>query len=93
MNVCSLCMVLKCDENLHLGQSWLQNTPRFTAFAFQVNAKDVVITTIPGEALTELGYQIRNDTKDLGFDVTFLAGYSKPTAWCAWFYELKSVLL
>jgi len=35
-----------------------------------------VIVSVPGEALVELGWQIRNDTKDLEFDQTIIAGYS-----------------
>ncbi len=32
---------------------------------------------MPGEALVELGWWIRNDTLALGFDQTFLLGYSQ----------------
>ncbi len=42
-----------------------------------VNGRAVVFVTVPGEALVELGFQIRNDTKALGFDQTFFTGYSQ----------------
>jgi hypothetical protein len=36
----------------------------------------VLLVTIPGEALIELGFEIRADGKELGFDHVILAGYS-----------------
>lgn len=67
----------------------------FSAFRFTVNKKNTVVVSIPGEALVALGWQIRNDTLDLGFDLTFLAGYSNnymgyfapPDEYCIGGYE------
>ena len=33
------------------------------------------MVTVPGEALLQLGWEIRNDSMDLGFSNTLLAGY------------------
>jgi len=76
IDICSLCSILDCDANLHLGSSWVEENPRFTAFRFDIHGKKKVMVTIPGEALLELGWMIRNATLDLGFDETFLLGYT-----------------
>jgi len=76
LDICFICIILSCDANVHLSESWLENNPRFTAFSFGINGKTTGMVTIPGEGLVELGWWIRNDTKDLGFDQTFLLGYS-----------------
>jgi len=76
INICSICAFLNCDLNLHLGSSWIENQPRFTAIRFTLNGKNNVIVSIPGEALHDLGIEIRTDTTKLGFDKTFLFGYS-----------------
>ena len=34
------------------------------------------MVTLPGEPLLELGWEVYNDTLKMGFDTTFLAGYS-----------------
>jgi len=34
------------------------------------------MVSIPGEAIVELGWWLRNDSQKLGFDQTFLMGYS-----------------
>lgn len=76
MDICSLCTIMHCDENIHLPSSWIQQTPVFTAVRFDINTKRTVFVSIPGEALTELGRQIRADTLALGFDQVLLAGYT-----------------
>jgi len=76
LDICSLCMVLNCDENIHLNEAWVENTPKFNAFRISVNGKDNLIVTIPGEALTQLGTEIRNDSRILGFKNTILMGYT-----------------
>jgi hypothetical protein len=76
LDICSLCRILDCDLNLHLGPDWLEENPRFTAFSFNINGRSTGMVTIPGEGLVELGWWIRNDTLDLGFNQTFLLGYS-----------------
>jgi len=76
IDICSLCMILQCDLNVHMPASWLENNPRFTAVRFDVNDKSTIFVTLPGEPLLELGWWVRNDTLDLGFNQTFLCGYS-----------------
>jgi len=76
IDICTFCAFFRCDLNLHLYSAWIQNVPRFTAFSFVVNNKKIVTVSMPGEALLELGWWIRNDTQALGFDLTFLTGYS-----------------
>eukprot|EP01112_Ceratiomyxa_fruticulosa_P020747 TRINITY_DN7153_c0_g1_i1.p1 TRINITY_DN7153_c0_g1~~TRINITY_DN7153_c0_g1_i1.p1 ORF type:complete len:465 (-),score=91.10 TRINITY_DN7153_c0_g1_i1:73-1467(-) len=76
MDICSLCAFLDCDLNAHLNEAWLENTPRFLAVSFVVGKTKTVLISVPGEALVELGWWIRNDTLDLGFDATLFGGYS-----------------
>jgi len=76
LDICSICTILDCDANIHLGDSWVEEFPRFTALRFDIHGKHVGMVTIPGEALIELGWWIRNATQDLGFNETFLLGYS-----------------
>eukprot|EP00698_Gefionella_okellyi_P007333 TRINITY_DN1787_c0_g1_i1.p1 TRINITY_DN1787_c0_g1~~TRINITY_DN1787_c0_g1_i1.p1 ORF type:complete len:441 (+),score=106.36 TRINITY_DN1787_c0_g1_i1:19-1341(+) len=76
LDICSICTMLHCDANIHLPASWIEQTPRFTAIRIDVNNRKNIVVSIPGEALTELGYQIRNDTALMGFDMTLLAGYT-----------------
>lgn len=76
LDICSLCVILDCDANIALPSSWVEENPRFTAFSFSIHGKSTVMVTMPGEALIELGWWIRNDTLDLGFDQTLLLGYS-----------------
>ena len=52
----------------------MEQNPRFSAFRFDINGQHSVLVTAPGEPLSDLGFQIRNDTKDLGFDHLILAG-------------------
>jgi len=76
LDICAICEVLDCTENIQMGPSWVETVPRFTAFRFGINGKQSVVVSIPGEAIVELGWQIRNDTLDMGYDNTLLAGYS-----------------
>jgi hypothetical protein len=76
LDICAICRVLDCDANLALPESWVEENPRFTGVRLDANGKKTVMVTIPGEALVELGWIIRNDTHDLGFDSTLLLGYS-----------------
>jgi len=75
-NICSICEIFHCDLNIQAGSFIVEEEPRFTAFEFVLGGNSTVMVTIPGEALVELGWQIRNDSLDLGFDQTFLLGYS-----------------
>eukprot|EP01119_Soliformovum_irregulare_P005626 TRINITY_DN17381_c0_g1_i1.p1 TRINITY_DN17381_c0_g1~~TRINITY_DN17381_c0_g1_i1.p1 ORF type:complete len:487 (+),score=136.37 TRINITY_DN17381_c0_g1_i1:22-1461(+) len=76
LDICGICSFIQCEFNPHLGSAWLENTPRFTGISFVINNVSSVIVSIPGEALVELGWWIRNDTLDLGYQQTLLAGYS-----------------
>lgn len=58
LDVCTLCKAINCDANLHLGDGWVENKPKFTAVAFTANGKTAVGPTIPGEALLELGNEV-----------------------------------
>jgi hypothetical protein len=76
LDICSICRVLDCDANIALDESWVEENPRFTALNWQVNGKKIGMVTLPGEPLIELGWMVRNDTLELGFDNSFLLGYS-----------------
>jgi len=76
INICTFCAIYRCDENLHLFSNWVENSPRFTALRIDIGSIKTVIGTVPGEALLELGWWLRNDTLDAGFQNTLLAGYS-----------------
>jgi len=41
-----------------------------------LNNTNTMMVSIPGEAIVELGSQIRNDSAEIGFDQTFLLGYT-----------------
>jgi len=77
LDICTFCKIFQCDLNEHLPSSWVETTPRFTAFRFTIGKNNTAIFTVPGEALTEVGWWLRNDTKKMGFDVTLFAGYSQ----------------
>jgi len=76
LDICTLCKAIRCDANVHMPSSWISNTPKFTAFSFVIDSVKSVMCTFPGEPLLDLGWWHRNDTKDLGYNVTLLAGYS-----------------
>jgi len=77
LDICTLCEILRCDVNVHLGPAWIEQNPRFTAVRISNGIKNTVFVTVPGEALVELGWWIRNDTLKLGFQETFILGYSQ----------------
>jgi len=54
----------------------VEEKPRFTAFSFNINGESILLVSQPGEALQELGFDIRNDATSLGFNHTFLFGYT-----------------
>jgi hypothetical protein len=76
LDICSFCEVMRCDANIHLNSGWVENYPLFNAFRFLINGKNTVAVSIPGEALVELGWEIRNDTLKLGYENTMLFGYA-----------------
>jgi len=76
LDICSICKILDCDLDLHLDEAWLEQNPRFTAVSFEMGGKITLLVTLPGEPLLELGWEVYNDTLKMGFDTTFLCGYS-----------------
>lgn len=83
LDICSLCgkitlreAFLDCDLNAHLPESWVEDTPRFTALRWEIDGEVSLMVTIPGEALVETGWWIRNGTLALGYNRTFLLGYT-----------------
>ena len=60
IDICSLCTLLHCDANVHLGSSWVAESARFSAFRFNINNKNTAIVSIPGEAIVALGYNRDN---------------------------------
>lgn len=76
LRICSICAFLDCDVNPAFPESWWDQTPRFTAFSFILNNVRTLMATVPGEAIVELGWWIRNDSLKIGFDKTFILGYS-----------------
>lgn len=76
LDICTICRILKCDANLHLGPGWMEESPTFGAFRFTVDGHDALLVTMPGEPLSELGSQVRNATLAMGFETVLLAGYS-----------------
>jgi len=75
-DICSICRILGCDVNTSFPSSWIEENPRFTAFNFELSGVHTLMVSIPGEAITELGWWIRNDSLQLGYDQTFLVGYT-----------------
>jgi len=76
LDICSLCAAIGCEVDLAIYSNWIENNPRFTALKLLIAGKATIIGTMPGEALLELGWWLRNDTQKLGYDNTLLAGYS-----------------
>jgi len=76
LDICSICRVTRCDLNTHLPESWIEQNPKFNAFRVTIADVDTVFVSMPGEPLVELGWMVRNDTQDLGFEQTFLCGYT-----------------
>ncbi len=54
IDICTLCTILRCDLNAHLYESWIEQTPRFTAFGFVIDGVSSVIVSIPGEGIAQL---------------------------------------
>ncbi len=77
IDICSLCRVIDCKLDGGLQSGWIETVPQFTAVRLDVNGKRSVFVTCPGEAIVELGWQVRNDTAKLGFTDTFFVGYSQ----------------
>ena len=66
LDICGICKFLDCNLNLHLGPEWLQEQPRFTAIKMTIGGTSYGMVTIPGEAIQELGFQIRSDISAAG---------------------------
>jgi neutral ceramidase len=76
MNICSICKFFDCRVNLKLNSTWIENTPKFTGVRIKLDGKNYGFVTVPGEAVQDLGYQIKDDGKRMGFDQTFVIGYA-----------------
>jgi len=76
LDICSICKILDCTIPLHMNAAWLENDPYFTAFSINVMGDITAVVTIPGEGLVELGWELYQDTTNMMFNRTFLAGYS-----------------
>eukprot|EP00753_Platysulcus_tardus_P013097 PLAT3615.5.p1 GENE.PLAT3615.5~~PLAT3615.5.p1 ORF type:complete len:483 (-),score=237.58 PLAT3615.5:182-1630(-) len=78
INFCEYCMRTHCDWNAHLDGTWVENKPRYTGLRWDIGGTSKIMVTLPGEALEELGKQIRGDSQGMGFawEDTYLLGYS-----------------
>lgn len=76
LDICGICELLNCEENLHLNEAWIEQNPKFAAFAFNIDGVNTGLVTIPGEALSDLGKEIRSDLLKMKFDNVLLGGYS-----------------
>lgn len=76
LDICGLCSAIQCRLNPHLGREWIETTPTFSAFRFTVDHAHTVLVTMPGEPLSTLGFEVRDDMARLGFNVTLLGGYA-----------------
>eukprot|EP01096_Ripella_sp_DP13-Kostka_P006594 TRINITY_DN2379_c0_g1_i3.p1 TRINITY_DN2379_c0_g1~~TRINITY_DN2379_c0_g1_i3.p1 ORF type:complete len:373 (+),score=148.20 TRINITY_DN2379_c0_g1_i3:570-1688(+) len=76
LDVCTLCSILKCVDNAQMPSSWIEDNPVFGAFRVRIDNTQTLFVSMPGEPLVELGNQVRRDSKSLGFDNTFLCGYT-----------------
>jgi len=92
IDICTFCEMFHCDANIHLPSSWIEEEPIFSAVRFNIHNKKTVVVTVPGEALIELGWKIRNTTEyELDFDETFLFGYSN--SYCGYFAPFDEYLI
>jgi len=78
LDICTFCSskFLNCDLDLHLSENWIEESPKFTAVRIKANGKNTLLVTVPGEPINELGNQIKSDAKAMGFDDTYVFGYS-----------------
>ena len=67
LDICTLCDILDCDANIHLPSSWVEESARFTALDI-LNGESHILVSIPGEALTSVGFNIRKDIENLGYN-------------------------
>ena len=78
IDICALCKMLDCTLNIEFGPAWVATDPLFTAIRLVLDeTQNGIFVTIPGEALVDLGWMIRNSTQQLGYQNTFLTGYSQ----------------
>jgi len=75
-NICTICEVINCEWDIPGGPGWVEEEPYFTAVSFNINGDNTLFVSQPGESLQELGFQIRDDAAAMGFDRTFLFGYT-----------------
>jgi len=78
LEICTICHSrnLNCSLNLQLDDTWVETKAKFTGLRIKINGRNYGFVTIPGEAIQELGFQIKSDGLDLRFDEVHLFGYS-----------------
>ncbi len=78
LDMCTVCRLLRCDLNARFNGGWLPTLAKYSSVRLDIGvpAKSVAFVTLPGEPLLELGWIVRNTTQALGFNLTFLLGYS-----------------
>lgn len=59
-----------------MNEAWVEQNPKFGAFAINIDGVNTGLVTIPGEALSDLGKEIRSDMLQMKFDNVLLGGYS-----------------
>jgi neutral ceramidase len=76
LDICTICEFLRCDENAHLPDNYVEQNPIFNAIKFTIDNVTTGLVTMPGEALMNLGDWIREDLAAMHFDQALLFGYS-----------------
>jgi len=76
LDICTICEVLGCEWDIPGGPGWVEQEPTFTAVTFEIGNQKSVFVSMPGEALTELGTNVRTTMTQLGFNITLLFGYT-----------------
>lgn len=76
LNICSICHYLNCAANIHLGSQWIETTPRFTSVRMNIDGRNIVMVTSPGESLVQLGNEVKSDAREMGADLTMVFGFA-----------------
>lgn len=77
LDICKFCRNNpQCVLNIELGETFVENKPRFTGVNIGIGGKNYGFTTLPGEAVQEIAHQIREQAQRLGYSDSFLLGYS-----------------
>eukprot|EP01080_Neovahlkampfia_damariscottae_P011534 gene11534-4787_t len=77
MNICGICHSsrMNCTVNLRLDDKWIENKPRFTAVELNSLGQSHGFVTLPGEAIQEIGHQIRAEGRRMGYNNIYIVGY------------------